>query len=120
MLIRQRGTAHRRRSARRSSVFGNAIGNDLSGVDAYRQWQVQYQQQQQQAAIAALSPAQRDNYTLLLQRGLAPAQALALATHLAAAAVRPMISTEIQRRLYSQPPSLLQPPSTVIVDGDTL
>ncbi|WP_298189446.1 hypothetical protein [Metallibacterium sp.] len=38
-LICQRRTAHRRRRARRSSVFGNALGNDLAGVDAYRQGQ---------------------------------------------------------------------------------
>ncbi|MHB8387860.1 lipase family protein, partial [Metallibacterium sp.] len=82
-------------------AFGNAIGNDLSGVDAYRQGQVQYQQQQQQEAIAALSPTQHDNYTLLLQRGLAPAQALALATQLAAAPMM-MESAAQQQSVYAK------------------
>ena len=83
-----------------ADAFGNAIGNDLSGIDAYRQGQVQYQQQQQQEAIAALSPSQRDNYTLLLQRGVAPAQALALATHLAAAPMM-MESAAQQQAVYA-------------------
>ena len=83
-----------------ADAFGNALGNDLSGVDAYRQGQVQYQQQQQQEAIAALSPTQHDNYTLLLQRGLAPAQALALAMHLAAAPMM-MESVAQQQAVYA-------------------
>ncbi|MHB8387837.1 hypothetical protein, partial [Metallibacterium sp.] len=39
VLTRQRKHAHRRRSARRSSVFGNALGNAIAGIDAYRQAQ---------------------------------------------------------------------------------
>lgn len=57
---------------------------------------MQYQQQ----AIDALSPTQRDNYTLLLQRGIAPAQALALATQLAAAPMM-MQSAAQQQSVYA-------------------
>ena len=72
-----------------ADAFGNAIGNDLSGVDAYRQGQVQYQQQQQQAAIAALSPSERATFNLLNGK-LPTATALADAQKLQAVTDTPL------------------------------